>query len=467
ASRSQASGNLWASNRNKAQCQSSATHKNTSLKYGSRRGASLLISLGITTILMLMAVGIATTVTSSIRDSANLNRSREAYYGAEGALEAGLMANSEKGPGYSTNGQVPVYFGNFKTCESNDLDCLAKAPKYEIKGQVQKKYFSGDYGIPTPGTGTVGKNCNPLKAQIKDPLYFNAIDGKYYPSLDLDNKYILVDPPEENPCNWNKIKYGESVSIPLYVTVDQQYMEANNLTCDLDPSNPKKDSYICNPKDLGLTSLIIRVRTPCEKGEEMCIQGHRYDLNDQNQGDLKVGYDDAVLDWQIQASDKGGGKSYVMVPYYKYNDITAYDSSDSEIYESRINSYPSNQLEINQNSGVGMDISPGGKQKGSIYNFLTNLTPWNLDGGIIRTAPTDAINKPVLKLTVINKLVDLNNGGGSIPNLEYQILINTTKISPADSSQTVTAEAFSGGFKQVLESKTAQQGNQIQYVIQQ
>jgi len=403
-------------------------------------------------------------VVSSIRDSANITRSVEARYAAEGALEMGLMAANQKGAGYSTNGQVPVYFGNFKTCESNDLDCLAKAPKYEIKGQVQKKYSGGDYGIPSPGTGTVGKNCNSLKAQIKDPLYFNAVDGKYYPSLDPDNKYILVDPPEENPCNWNKINYGESVSIPLYVTVDKNYLDAKGLTCDQDPSN--STSYICNPKDLGLTSLIIRVRTPCEKGEEMCIQGERYDLNDQDKGDLKVGYDDAVLDWQIQASDKGGGKSYVMVPNFKYVKPT-YDFSDSEIYESRINSYPSNQLEINQNNDtLGMDISPGGKQKGAIFNFLTDLDPWNLDGGIIRTVPTDAINKPVLKLTVINKLVDVI-GGGSIPNLEYQILINTTKIAPADSSQTVTAEAFSGGFKQVLESKTAQQGNQIQYVIQQ
>lgn len=444
--------------------------KNTFQRYGSRRGASLLIALGITTIITLMAIGIATVVVSSLRDSSNLARSNEAYYAAEGALEAGLMDNATKGAGYSTNGAQPAYFGAFQQC-GNDQACLAKTPKYETKGQIpeDKKYSGGNYGIPTPGTGTVGNNCNPLKAQISGTQYFNEKDGKYYPSQNNDpnNQYTLVD-PEENPCNWNKIKYGESVSIPLYVTADQQYLTEQGVSCAQDPSN--LNSYICNPKDLGLTSLIIRVRTPCESGQEMCLSGKidRYTLDNTHGDIINVGGDDAILDWQIQAADKGGGKSYVMVPNHSYNlAFKKYNLPDSEIYESRINSYPSNQLEINQNNGTwGVDISPGGKNQGTIFNFLTDLTPWNLDGGIIRTVPTDAINKPVLKLTVINKLVDFI-GGGSIPNLEYQILINTTKISPADSSQTVTAEAFSGGFKQVLESKTAQQGNQIQYVIQQ
>jgi hypothetical protein len=72
---------------------------------------------------------------------------------------------------------------------------------------------------------------------------------------------------------------------------------------------------------------------------------------------------------------------------------------------------------------------------------------------------------PVLKLSVIHSLD--GSDGNTIPYLEYQILTTGTSQPPTDVNQTITAEGYSGSFKQVLEVKNPQQSGLLQYVIQQ
>ena len=60
-----------------------------------QRGTSLLIALGLITVIVLVSLGVATVVLSSTRESANVNRATEAFYAAQGALEEGLLRNQE------------------------------------------------------------------------------------------------------------------------------------------------------------------------------------------------------------------------------------------------------------------------------------------------------------------------------------------------------------------------------------
>lgn len=96
---------------------------------------------------------------------------------------------------------------------------------------------------------------------------------------------------------------------------------------------------------------------------------------------------------------------------------------------------------------------------GLLKAFFTDAPPFSRTDG-------DRINKPVLKITVINSLRDFVTDN-PIPYLEYQLLSDVNAGSPSDTSQTITAEGFSGEFKQILEVKQPQEGGILEYVVQQ
>jgi hypothetical protein len=88
-----------------------------------------------------------------------------------------------------------------------------------------------------------------------------------------------------------------------------------------------------------------------------------------------------------------------------------------------------------------------------------------MNGLSFEVSPDDEINKPVLKLSIIHSLQSDANGTG-IPYLEYQVITDAL-TAPTDSSQTITAQGYSGTFKQVLEVKQPQGSGLLEYVIQQ
>ena len=135
----------------------------TEKNYKKREGVSLLIGLGLVFVIMFFSLIVGNVVVSSIRQSANVNRANEAYFGAEGALEEGLLANYKAGAGYSTDKYKDVPYVNNSRI----------AAKYKIAGQVPEslKYgpasqYGGMYGIPTPGSGNVATVCDPLHPPI-------------------------------------------------------------------------------------------------------------------------------------------------------------------------------------------------------------------------------------------------------------------------------------------------------------
>lgn len=412
---------------------------NTLLR-STKPGTSLLVGLGLTTIIVLVSLGVTTVVISSIRESANVTGANQAYYAAEGALEEGLWVNQGKGAGYSDSAVVS-----------------SKPPKssYTIGGQVNEAlaYSDGSYGIPAPGTGTAGKDCDKLNPYVKYTFAFDEVTGKY------SNDSSGAD-PKDHPCNWSKIKVGESVSIPLFVSKKVGGTET-----------------IYNPADsqFNLNNLKIRVRTPCKTGKEYCDLIDRYSLfYDTSSVNKYNATNYTLMSWQITGTNQDGSKTYVFSPlalrdipfcndtYAGFADKTRCEPDNSEIYGSQINFVKTSDKSVVVSSDdYGVDNA---NKNSTIVDFLRNTDIYTIPGSI-RTTSNDAINKPVLKLSVIHSLKD--TATTTIPYLEYQILTNATTEAPTDSSQTITAEGYSGNFKQVLEVKNPQGGGLLEYVIQQ
>lgn len=426
--------------------------------YRMRDGVSLLISLGLVSVIVFFGLIVSNIVVTSIRQAANVNRANEAYYAAEGALEQGLMENAKQGAGYSAASQ-----------SASPLNA-----EFTIQGQVPANVqyenpsaFDGMYGAPTPGTGDVGADCDILKAWTSKRFDYDAQTDSY-------SVATAGYDPADHPCNWNKIGVGDVVSIPLYVN---------------DPANCTFTGQdgICNPVDLSMTDLRLRVRTPCSDGEEMCSATTRYTLDDEF-GDAELACDltkvdgcgDTIVSWSISGTNITGDEVYDLRPlavpeYFDPEPFNKRKTFNSEIYEYLINNARIPNLGaytlncdpfcvLDENRG-GEDLSlPADQTPGSILQFLTNASGSTFD----RTGD-DRLHKPILKLAVINSLRDKNSATGDpVPYLEYQLITdNALDSRPTDTSQTITAEGYSGEFKQILEVKQPQEGGLLEYVIQQ
>ncbi len=435
----------------------------------------MIISVVLVSILVLFSLAASNLVVSSLRSSANVNRANEAFYAAEGALESGLMANQEKGAGYTTGDTSVEYCDTTVTAGGVTTAATGACPTATVKIQGQVPLSSkidGKFIVPTPGTGTAGQNCNPLEAVLTPFSY------TYYPvvyATHLEGPVTVENVPAlDHPCNWNKIK------IPLYVTTI-----ATDTNCPADPSG-ETGVYVCNPKDMGLSSLVIKVRTPCKDGSWMCGATERYDLHNAlfsasaTTSTEPYGGDDPIVSWQIVGTDATNGASYILQPDYAgdWNKLTTpqqWKDSAAVISESKVNKAristgnPFMVLSVSNDlygrSGIETDNSPYNGKTGKIFYFLNNTT------SSVWAART--IMKPVLKLSVIHSL-DSSASSTTMPEyvpyLEYQVVsaIDTAPPAyPADGAQTITAEGLSGTFKQVLEVKQPQETGLLEYVIQQ
>lgn len=412
-----------------------------------RPGVSLLVSLILIGLLVLFGLIVSQVVVASIRESANVNRANQAFYAAEGALEKGLLVNWDKGAGYSNDKPQDVGFGQNGGPQAN----------YKIMGQVPKdaKYtLENAYGIPAPGTGDAGTECDNLNPFVKGSFYYSKDKVPHYLASitqDQQNDYKVYD-AINHPCNWGKLKVGESVTIPLYVTKK-------------DSGNPNGPDIVLNPadQDFNLSSLKIKIRTPCEKGEEMCAlnKTERFVLRDSSSPANppgNYGGDDPIVNWQIVGTQKDGPGTYVLGPVVNYG-FKGWLQGNAVIYSGKINIQAASGFQLLTSDFAYLKLidekqcSAGAK----INDFLKNaagICNWN----------NRVIYKPVLKLTIIHSLTD--SVGAPIPYLEYQILTNAL-IAPTDIAQTITAEAYSGSFKQVLEVKQPQTSGVLEYVIQQ
>ena len=442
-------------------------------------GVSLIIALILIGVISLFAMLVTTIVLSSIRDATNVTRANQAYYAAEGALEQGMLKNLDVGQGYTDT--TATNWG----C-SSDCDSTGATANFKIVGQVVGAsgspadiQYADDqsFGIPTPGTGNAGKYCDPLKPNVKDDFYYSETTSPHYlpPSAFSTtdtgdyNHFTSLD----DSCNWGKLYVGQSVDIPLYITVP----DANS------PGGQK----VLNPEDsdFNLKNLEIKLRTPCNSGKTVCgsdIKLDRYWIKHGDPTDIYKGQD-PVVNWQISGSDlKDPSKTDLLVPYDYFSSAGVWDKQSSVIYASDFISSPNStygNLNIAGNYSVlsgtysGFGASRKGKDinrnncYGFLLNFLLNSPRTDSDVNVCDWSGQE-INMPVLKLSLIKNIVD--STGDQIPYLEYQIRIkatNTKNNAPANVVQNVVAEGHSGPFKQVLEVKQQPAAGLLEYVIQQ
>ncbi len=405
--------------------------------YHKRSGVSLLIALVLTGLLVLFGLFTSSIVLSSVRQSTETTRSNQAFYAAEGALEMGLLENSLHGAGYSSPVKNIDMF--LKVCGANlTPECIAQmAPAsgtVQIEGQVAATAkFTGTtpewYGIPTPGTGTAGKNCDPLQASTSAP--FEYPEGSN-----------LTYEPEDHPCNWNILKVGEVATIPLYT------YNANGDIVNLLTSN---------------SQLKLKIRTPCKNGEYVCPAGLTRFGWDLNNGDPQYDGNDPIVTWQIVGTDSTGVQSYRLGPYI-YLDGNTINPLSTIITEIKIGSVNTAALDykVLDHNSLGTDDN---NCTGKMINFLTNnfTGVFGCDAGT-PSWNTQTMTKPVLTFTIVQTMKSDQNE--TIPSLEYQILADTS-LAPINATQIITAEGFAGSFKQTLQVKQPKSSSLPEYVIQQ
>ncbi len=390
------------------------------------RGVSMLVALILVGVLLLFGLIISNVVISAIRDSANVNRSNQAFYAAEGALEEGLYAANQHGAGYSDPAPVSsVYAAN--AGQTSTVNAT-----YKIQGQVDpnSQYADGTYGVPSPGTGDVGSECDPLTA---------VISGSFeYP----EGSQITYNDYKDHPCNWNKISVGETVTIPLY------YTDQNGDAMPLMGPN---------------STLQLKIRTACTTGEALCVNSDRYDLDYIN-GDPTYSGNDPIINWQILGDDLNSGQGYVLNPWISFSGINLIALSSTIISESKIDAARmAMTFKVLDQSSKGIDLNGC---IGKILDFIQDSdTSLSSCGNASFYWSTHTITKPVFNFTIIHSMEDTL--GRTVPYLEYQLISNAPLATPTDVAQTVMAEGFSGSFKQVLQVQQPQASGLLQYVIQQ
>ena len=318
--------------------------------------ASILYAIVITTVIIVTAGTMSASFIRASQRNHDLYRSTQAYYAARAAMEEGIAASAD---------------ANELGFEASNTTAINWAP---VNATGEYQVFSRSKGLnwrdPTSYTAPV--NCS---ATTPEDCYVMPIPGTGTAGgtdCDVNNPNQPWSTIINNDCNWNKIEYQETVSIPLY------YEDASS-TCT---------GGLCNPARNGMTQFIVRISTP--------------------DGELLDGNNEVIVNWEISGDcDTDGIQGADEICYM------VADQGVSGIDADSIN------ININTNTYDILDISDLG---------ATNLfsAPWNVIsiGLFLQSVPSTfgfEILNPTLKLSVISPLTN-NATSNRIPNLEYQIL---------------------------------------------
>ncbi|MFH1720239.1 MAG: pilus assembly PilX N-terminal domain-containing protein, partial [Patescibacteria group bacterium] len=263
------------------------------------KGVSMIIALVMSAIFMLLAAEISSTVISQMEQTSGFENSTKAYYAAESGINAGLYhlihkTGTYKGEYHSISEDEQCGTWGDGNCEKAKTKAKGSWQIVGMAGEnkLTDRYYVGGgydgyYSYPIPGTGTVGVDCDLLDPVLETNTVLmdsnkckssdNSSDttswekfqcgilqkikkskdpGDVVSSKDTENTdknsglddylpAIMGSNGEylnaaDLPCNWNKIKFGDMVNIPLY-----------GLSEDGGPVPLKLDDFI------------LRVRTPC------------------------------------------------------------------------------------------------------------------------------------------------------------------------------------------------------------
>ncbi len=341
---------------------------------------SLIFAFLIMTVIMIIASTTVENTTEKLAYFREMEGSTEALLAAESATEQAILAMKDYNAGYSIGLQSDA----FQVDEDGDgtAETWADYTVYST-AQLNSNDTGGYYYTPIPGTGSAASEDD---CTVSDSDH----DG------DFDN-----DEAVDHPCNWNKLMYGDSVTIPLYAD--------------------DGSGGISNPYALGFTGFYLKVRTPCADTEGQPDEADcsaRFELDS---GDGSLEQDNSVILWQI-IGEETDGTSVTVIPddESEYNPSPTHrryerTSNNTEIYEDSINS-ATDYVVLEVNSSTNSDI----------YGTCTG---------------TD-IESLSLQLDIVTPLID--SGGSSVPYLEWQL--STESTSPfGDTKAVIMGEGYHQG----------------------
>lgn len=371
---------------------------------------SLIFAFIIVTVMMLVAVTTIQNTTDKISYYKDLEGGSEAYLAAQSAAEDGVLAMKNYNAGYTNSAAVPSFSTDYDGDGTDET-----TSQYQVYGNAQANSTdtSVPFYLPMPGTGTAGTDCS-----VTDSNH----DG------DFDN-----DPLVDDPCNWNKMLYGDSVTIPLYTD--------DGL------------GGLLFPYDLsGFNGWSLKVRTPCDTSiadntdPETCV---RYELNDGNSGSsYTYASDDSVILWQLTGSgtvDSTGADYTVSVvpddtPKSGGSRGTTIRDPDlnTEVYESLIN----NAAEQSFSDTSGLDKYVVLEAANSApYTDIYNACMGDTDGD--PTTREVTLSSLSLQMDIVTPLKRVTTDA-SIPYLEWQLTIDSAEPF-ADYKSVIIGEGYHQG----------------------
>ena len=404
-----------------------------------KKGTALLFAIITVPLILILAVSFIGPISSSYQAATADQKRLLASAVADNLFEQALLETKDLPIGSNAEGILqPTDIGYG---EASGKWWVLGQPETDTEHQIGNKYY-----VPSLGTGDAGGDY----CSSANPVYDDETLGNALVSLTINPNTDLGGDPAEWPCNWGKIKEGESVVIPLY-SIDE-------------------NGDVMNPTQLGLTDFELRIRSACNpdvapsdlngKFEhaydgEICNSTERYTVA----GDPATGTKTVIVLWEISGEelDESGvstGRNIVLGPLVKGLLI------NTNITVNNINTYTNINKNITHTTKTMVQLDT--------CDWET-IGPNLLDSD---TCPTNSkINKPVLKFMVIHSLKDTSiPTSKKIPYLEYQFRSTAISGTPpiSNSSKIVKVEVMvDGGYSETIEKTIALPKPITGFVIQQ
>lgn len=391
----------------------------------------MVMMLILVPILMFLAMSFVDPIVRSYRSAVNDQKTLLAKNVADSMFEVALWDSRGTGIGENT------YNEQWPEGEVFEFGSINATVRWSVMGTPdtdESKLIDDWYTIPSPGSGTAGDDyCN-----TNEPVVNQESLGAALNSLEIDSEDLGGDYDEFDwPCNWNKLREGESIEIPLY-TEDSE-------------------GHVLNPSDLGLNEFELTIRTPCNPEQisnrtdeytgQICkvpyASGERYVLEGDNPLEGGDGTDTVIVLWEITGKEGD-------------------ENGDSVVIEQLVT-----PLSIFDNSAFTVDVING---NGSFFTALKQSSKGGKNDGSIPQIGSELQNlyKPVLRIIPVHTLSD---SSGTVPYLEYQFKarINSSLDKPvSNTSKVVHVEVMvDGGYSETIDKIVSIAKSVSGFVIQQ
>lgn len=360
-------------------------------------------------------------IVRSFRSAVNDQKTLLAKNVADSMFEFALWESRESGVGENVKNK------NWPKPITRDYDFGTATIRWSVMGTPEvdeNSLIDGKYTIPSPGSGTAGDDyCSTNEPVVSTETLKIALLDLEIDGDDLGGFYDAFS----WPCNWNKLREGESLVIPLYTE--------------------NADGSVNNPVDLGLDDFELRIRPACDPEKvgrddgyenEICSDGERYVLK----GDL--GDDQTVIIlWEITAKQGDKNGENVVITHHYQGDWF----NDSAFTVQVLNGSQPFFESLKQSS-------KGVKNDGNEPQIGSDL---------------QTLYKPTLRIITVHTLRD--TADRIVPYLEYQFKapINLSTDAPvSNTSKVVHVEVMiDGGYSETIEKTVGIAKSVSGFVIQQ